>query len=120
MDQRLARRTVLIVEDDPLVRGYMTVVWQELGWKVFEAANAELALEVVDRNPGIDVAFTDIFMPGSMDGIGLARRLTHTHPKIRVILTSGIAQEAPDGLALLKKPWSLSDLEPLLGGRWAA
>lgn len=114
MDRQSAVRTVLVVDDDPLVRSYMTVVWQELGWQVFAAANADLALDLVDENPGIDVALTEVSIPGTMDGVGLAQRLARTHPEIKVILTSGSSQEAPAGLPLLRKPWSLRELEPLL------
>lgn len=120
MDQQSARRKVLIVEDDPLLRGYLTVVWERLGWQVLTAPDANLALNLIDENPGIDVAFTDIFMPGTMDGVGLARLLAESHPEIRVIVTSGIAQEAPAGLAFLRKPWSLNQLVPLLQGHRAA
>lgn len=120
MDQQSARRKVLIVEDDPLLRGYLTVVWQELGWQVLAAADADLALNLIGENPGIDVAFTDIFMPGAMDGVGLARLLAESNPEIRVILTSGIAQETPEGLAFLKKPWNLNQLVPLLQGHRVA
>jgi CheY-like chemotaxis protein len=110
-----AKRQVLIVEDDPLVRGYATVIWQELGWTVLEAANADLALEIIDRHPEIDVAFTDVCMPGgSMDGVGLAQLLARTHPDIQVILTSGVCRKAPEGFPLLTKPWHLRDLVPLL------
>lgn len=82
---------VLIVEDEPLLRFDAVDALENAGFSTFEAANADEALVLLKRNK-IDTLYTDINMPGSMDGLGLARRVLSLWPKTRVIIASGLVR----------------------------
>jgi CheY-like chemotaxis protein len=85
--------TVLLVEDEALVRMLGVDVLEEAGYRVIEAANADVALKVLEADPdAIAILVTDVHMPGSMDGEGLARIVDQRWPWIRVIITSGQAR----------------------------
>jgi two-component system, response regulator PdtaR len=86
MDQRIA---VLVVEDEALIR--MTIVneLEDAGFEVFEAAHAAAAIEILMANLSIRVMFTDIDMPGGMDGLKLATAVRDRWPPIKIIVTSG-------------------------------
>ncbi len=103
---------ILVVEDDPKVRVLTIRRVKELGYNVLEADNALKALEILDREDGIDLVFTDIVMPGGMSGYELAEEIRKTHPDIKILLTSGYAEELvhPDTLQkyelrVLRKPY---------------
>ena len=80
---------VLLVEDDVLLRFLLAEKLREAGLGVIEAANADEAFSYIQPAAQIDLLFTDVQMPGSMDGVGLARRIGTGYPSIRIILTSG-------------------------------
>lgn len=109
MDASLAK-TVLVVEDESLVRIDAAESLREAGFEVLEAADACEALETMERRDDIGVVFTDIEMPGGMNGLELARLVRRTRPRMRLILTSGTARmdpnEIPDHGAFLSKPYS--------------
>jgi DNA-binding NtrC family response regulator len=87
------RATVLIVEDELLVRWAIADHLQECGFKILAASNAEEAIEAVQKyDPKIDLVFSDVRMPGAMDGFGLASWIRQHRPDVAVILTSGHAQ----------------------------
>lgn len=81
--------TVLVVEDEPLVRMDISDQLQDLGFKVHEAANAAEVIEMLEANSDIRVMFTDVDMPGSMDGLMLAAAVRDRWPPIKIIVTSG-------------------------------
>ena len=83
---------VLVVEDQILVRMMVADYLRECGFSVIEAAHAGEALTLFRAGITIDVVFSDVQMPGDMDGIGLARWLRNNRPEVQVILTSGVAQ----------------------------
>jgi PAS domain S-box-containing protein len=86
--------TILVVEDDRLVRENLIDQLQALGYRVLAATTAPEALEIV-RQPGpIDLLFTDIVMPGGMDGVQLANQAQALRPKLRVLFTSGYPEHA--------------------------
>ena len=85
---------VLVVEDEVLIRSAVAEYLRLAGNLVVEAANAAEAIAVFAAGVPIDVVFSDIQMPGTMDGIGLARWVYHHHPGIHVVLTSGNADAA--------------------------
>ena len=87
---RLAPATVLLVEDEALVRLELAVWLEELGLIVLEACDADEAIALLNINPRIDVLLTDIKMPGAMDGIRLAHYLRHRWPPIKVIVLSAL------------------------------
>jgi two-component system, response regulator PdtaR len=83
------RYSVLVVEDEPLILLALVDELTDLGFEVFEAANARAAIRQLTLNPSIEVMFTDIDMPGDMDGLQLAALVRSRWPPIKIIVTSG-------------------------------
>ena len=104
-----ARMTVLIVEDDPEVADMIALLLEELGYEVRLAADAGQALSLVRRGDAIDLVFSDIVMPGGLNGVDLARTMRRRFPQIAVLLTTGYGIEAGTareaGFAILPKPY---------------
>ncbi len=104
--------TVLIVEDDMMVRMPIAEYLRDCGYHVLEAGTAHEAIETVGAHGPVDLVFSDVRMPGSMDGFGLARWLRAHHPDIPVILTSGysnsrsLSADVAPGVRLIEKPYS--------------
>jgi DNA-binding response OmpR family regulator len=102
---------VLVVEDDPLVRMATCLHLEDSGFAVFEAANADEAISILESHGSIRLIFTDIDMPGSMDGIRLAAFVRDRWPPIRIIVTSGKRMVEvtglPDGSMFFAKPYGL-------------
>ncbi|MGI8841522.1 MAG: response regulator [Caulobacteraceae bacterium] len=102
--------TVLVVEDESLVRLDAAETLRDAGFTVLEAANAEQALAVVVVEPDLDVLFTDIDMPGRMDGLELARLVCRLKPAVHLLLTSGTVRpsggELPAAGEFIPKPYS--------------
>jgi DNA-binding response OmpR family regulator len=89
-DSQIERqRAVLVVEDDVLERGPLAEYLRDAGFRVVEAANAREAVEVLSAETGIDIVFSDVRMPGPMDGIGLAGWVSENRGELPVLLTSG-------------------------------
>jgi CheY-like chemotaxis protein len=88
---------VLVVEDEPLVRMTAIDELEEAGFQVLEAVNADVALTVLEaRSEEVQVLFTDVHMPGSMDGMALAEQVHQRWPHIRLLISSGYARPHPD------------------------
>src|SRR6478736_5887017 len=88
---------VLLVEDEPLVRMTAADELEEAGFHVLEAANADVAMAVLEaRSDEIQVLFTDVHMPGSMDGMELAEQVHARWPHVRLLISSGYARPGPD------------------------
>jgi CheY-like chemotaxis protein len=104
------RPVVLIVEDEFLLRIDAAEVIGAAGFEVIEAANADEAIEVLEARGDIMVVFTDIQMPGSMDGLKLARAVRGRWPPIKIVATSGHLNvgeaDLPEGGRFLPKPYS--------------
>ena len=101
---------VLVVEDESLVRLGAVDLFEELGYAVLEAGNADEAIALLDRHPDIALVFTDVDMPGSMDGIRLAHAVRNRWPPVRLIVTSGLLPQTvtaalPAGVPFLRKPY---------------
>lgn len=86
--------TILVVEDDPEVRAYSVEVLNELGYSVLQAASGPPALGILESNPGIDLLFTDIVLPGGMNGRQLADRAVAAQRSLKVLFTTGYARNA--------------------------
>ncbi|MBL6082770.1 response regulator [Belnapia sp. T18] len=86
--------TVLIVEDDAAVRGYAAEALRETGYTVIEASDAREALVALDHEPNVQLLFTDLGLPGGMDGQRLASEATKRCPGLTVLFTTGYAPEA--------------------------
>jgi CheY-like chemotaxis protein len=111
---REAKPTVLVVEDEILVRLAAVEMIRAAGYKTLEADNADTAIALLERQSDIAVIFTDIQMPGSMDGLKLAAAVKDRWPPIRVIATSGNpparASELPEGGRFIRKPYSIGQV----------
>jgi PAS domain S-box-containing protein len=108
---------ILLVEDDAIVRDTVAMQLGHLGYRVVSAANGSEALEALKREGGFDLLFTDVLMPGGLNGRQLADEARKLIPGLRVIFTSGYAENAvvhhghlDQGVHLLKKPFRRSDL----------
>jgi CheY-like chemotaxis protein len=112
------RPVVLIVEDEFLLRMDAADAIAAAGFDVVEAANADEAIEVLESRTDIAVVFTDIQMPGSMDGLKLARAVRGRWPPIKIVTTSGRihldANDLPEGGRFLPKPYSPSQVTGVL------
>src|ERR1700719_2199326 len=97
----IKRRVVLIVEDDFLVRMNAVEMIGDAGFDVIEAGNADEAIAILEARPDIHVVFTDIQMPGSMDGLKLARFIKGRWPPVKIVATSGFVsvgeEDLPEG-----------------------
>lgn len=108
--------TVLLVEDNPDVAGASAVLLEQLGYLVRIAASAEQALAEIERD-GITIVLSDIVMPGSMDGLGLARLVQRTHPDLQILLTTGYSDallNVRDDFPVLRKPYDMTELSEAL------
>ena len=85
---RAGRAVILIVEDEVLVRLAIALDLSASGYEVIEAADAAEALAVLESGDAVDLVFSDIHMPGRMDGLALCRRIRERYPHVAVILTS--------------------------------
>jgi len=106
--------TVMVVEDSRDVAEVTTTLLEQLGYRVVRAENAAEALRHLQQGIEVDLLFSDIVMPGQMDGLGLAQACRERFPDIPVLLTSGFsdAARAADGrFDILRKPFELSALE---------
>jgi len=101
--------TVLVVDDEPLLRMDVAAALEEAGCHVLEAANADEALQLMQDNAHIDLLVTDVQMPGSMDGIQLSAAVHSRWPDTEVMVTSGRIQprahELPPNVRFLAKPY---------------
>ncbi|WP_079210653.1 response regulator [Brucella pituitosa] len=84
-------KTILVVEDEPVLRLVAVTDIEDAGMIALEASNGSQALEILAAQPSIDFLFTDIDMPGAIDGVALAKLVQRRYPAIRVILVSGLS-----------------------------
>jgi CheY-like chemotaxis protein len=104
--------SVLVVEDDFLVRAVAVAHLQECGFSIVEAQTADEAILILRDNRSIAAVFSDVQMPGRLDGIALAQWLARKCPNIKVLLTSGrMVPDKSTGWHFLAKPYRLDDLE---------
>ena len=113
----VALQTVLVVEDEVLTRLVIAEYLRECGYRVHEAVSADEAIAILQSpEVSVDVVFSDVEMPGSMDGFGLARWIRANKPGMQVILTSGAERSADiagtlcEAGPLLKKPYPSQDI----------
>ena len=101
--------SVLVVEDEALIRMDIADQLEREGFFIFEAANADQAIVVLNAEPSVRIMFTDIDMPGSMDGLKLAAAVRERFPPVQIIVTSGHRMveisEMPDGSVFFGKPY---------------
>jgi CheY-like chemotaxis protein len=115
------QETILVVEDDKLVRDYVLTQLHSLGYVTLDAGNAAEALALVEAGRRFDLLFTDIIMPGVMNGRQLADEIEKRRPGAKVLYTSGYTESAiihhgrlDTGVLLLAKPYRKSDLAGMI------
>jgi CheY-like chemotaxis protein len=105
---------VLVVEDEPLILMNAMEIVADGGFETIGAANADQAIRILESRDDISVVFTDVNMPGSMDGLKLARAVRGRWPPIQIIVTSAfrLADEGglPEGGRFFKKPYAPSQI----------
>ena len=113
--------SILVVEDDALVRKYVITQIRSLGYATLEAGNATEALAVIDSGAAIDLLFTDVIMPGPMNGRGLVDEALKRRPRLKTLFTSGYTENAivhhgrlDSGVLLLAKPYRKPELARMI------
>jgi DNA-binding NtrC family response regulator len=108
----IAQANVLVVEDDFLIRANAVDIIEEAGFHVDAASSADDAIRILEQRGNVGVVFTDVHMPGSLNGLDLARLVEHKWPGTGVIVTSGRAtkMDIPSRAIFLAKPYSSSEL----------
>jgi two-component system NtrC family sensor kinase len=110
--------TVLVVEDSPEVAEVASAYFQQLGYMVKQVAGANAALELIGNDPNIDLVFSDVLMPGGMNGLELGQAIRRRYPAIPVLLATGYSDGMRDaleqGFVVLQKPFDLAALEQAL------
>jgi PAS domain S-box-containing protein len=116
-----ANETILVVEDDADVRSYSCDTLRELGYSILEAENGEAGLKLLDAHPHIKLLFTDVGLPGGMNGRQLADEARLRMPHLRVLFTTGYARNAivhdgrlDPGVELITKPYAQAALSTKL------
>ncbi len=109
---------VLLVDDEPLVRLIAMEGLEEAGFEVVEAATATAALAVLRDRPDVGILFTDVNMPGDLDGLALAELVHARWPDIKLVVTSGggLARQVPDDGRFLTKPYSVGEMTEVIRG----
>jgi CheY-like chemotaxis protein len=113
--RRALMGSILLVEDDDKVASLVTEMFLELGYRVTRVASAQAALGALADDRDIDLVFSDVMMPGPLNGIDLAREMKRQRPEIAVLLTSGYAGSSmqaaeAESLRVLSKPYQLEAL----------
>lgn len=110
--------TILVVEDDALTRLCAVIVVEEAGYFAIVCENADEALVALGRFPQISALFTDVRMPGSLNGLELAAETRRLWPQVGILVTSGdstpTAEELPSGAIFLRKPYSTAQVTQAL------
>ena len=112
--------TVLLIEDEPLIRMGTSAMLEDGGYIVLEAGNAAEAQAILADHPEISIVVTDVQMPGAMDGLALTSILSRDYSHIRVLITSGrtgLQEARQHGAAnYLSKPYTASAIQHALDG----
>jgi len=120
MEHPTKRPVVLIVEDEFMLRMNAVEMIEAAGYDVVEAGSADEAIVILEARLDIHVVFTDIQMPGSMDGLKLARFVRDRWPPIKIIATSGALAlrdgDLPEGGIFLPKPYTAERITDVLRG----
>ena len=106
-------RRIMVVEDDVLVRAAAAHYLRGRGYTVVEAVDVAEALHILAADRFVRVVFADVKLPGGRSGIDLAQTIQTSYPHVKVLLTSGVAPfpDLPPGVALVKKPYFLFEVE---------
>ena len=111
------RQTVLVVDDSADVAEVTSSLFEELGYETIYRDSAEAALKLLEAGTKVDLVFSDIVMPGTIDGVGLGREIRSRYPNLPVALTTGYsdaAKAAPPNLRILRKPFDTEALRDFI------
>ena len=111
------RQTVLVVDDSADVADVTSALFEHLGYETIYRDSAEAALKLLEAGTKIDLVFSDIVMPGTIDGVGLAREIRSRYPNLPIALTTGYsdaAKAAPSNLRILRKPFDTEALRDFI------
>ncbi|WP_245329279.1 MASE1 domain-containing protein [Bradyrhizobium centrolobii] len=111
------RQTVLVVDDSADVADVTSSLFEHLGYETIYRDSAEAALKLLEAGTKIDLVFSDIVMPGTIDGVGLAREIRSRYPNLPIALTTGYsdaAKAAPPNLRILRKPFDTEALRDFI------
>jgi DNA-binding NtrC family response regulator len=107
-------RTILLVEDDALLRWNAAEIAEDAGFAVLQAADADAALKIIGEHEEVGILFTDVHMPGSMNGVRLAHVVHERWPDVALIITSGEMRpqkaKIPDNGIFIPKPYTHQEL----------
>ena len=105
-------QTILVVEDNPDVKTVATTLLEQLNYHTVAVDNAKSALDFLAAGKSVDMVFSDVMLPGDLDGLGLAKTIGKRYPQIPVLLTSGYAKalSGQHGMPILRKPYQISAL----------
>jgi CheY-like chemotaxis protein len=111
---------VLVVENEPLVRAVAVEALETEGFEVIAAPSADYAVTLLQSRDDIDVVFTDVAMPGTLNGFDLARLVRRTYPHVNVLVYSGalplgFSGEAPEA-RFVRKPYRVAEIAPIIRG----
>lgn len=119
---KLAEPIALVVDDEPLILMDTSDIVTDAGFHVIEARTADEALAFLEKHHSLQLLFTDIQTPGTIDGIELANKVADKWPHIKVIVASGAVQPAPgqlpDGATFLNKPISAALVNDILSAHF--
>lgn len=103
---------VLLVDDEPVIRMVASQGLEDAGFQVIEADCADSALEILKTRADVSVLFTDVNMPGALDGMDLARLVHERWPAIQLVVTSGrgLSAPMPDDSRFMAKPYSITEM----------
>lgn len=110
-----SKARILVVDDEALIRWDLSLKLEDAGYRTLEAGSADQAISILENNRDIRIIFTDVQMPGTMDGIALARYVRERWPPTIIVVSSGKhpddMQNLPDNIELFAKPFDW--------GRWS-
>jgi two-component system, response regulator PdtaR len=115
---------VLVVEDEAILRLHAIDIVEEAGFTAIEAKNSDEAIAILEARSDITLLFTDVHMPGSIDGVKLAHAVRNRWPPVKIVVVSGHKQvnedELPEGSRFFSKPFEaekmIAELRTLIGG----
>jgi len=108
----VGQQTILVVEDNEDVRSVAVSLLEQLGYRTIAVDEAEAAIDTLAAGHQINLVFSDVILPGRIDGVALARELTERYPQIPIVLTTGYSKifDSEPEFPVLRKPYQLSAL----------
>lgn len=109
-----SRPAVLVVEDEPIIRMDAVGMIEDAGFRAYEASSADDGIILLEKHPDIGILFTDIDMPGSMDGVGLTHLVRDRWPTTKILVASGALEKVkaslPHGAQFFPKPYPMQEI----------